>query len=51
MYEKEMSRSIDEHIAKQQNLGHHKKMQLLVARENLKNDVNEVCRQQIVEKS
>ncbi|CAI2734282.1 unnamed protein product [Schistosoma spindalis] len=50
MYEKEMSRSIDEHIAKQQNLGHHKKMQLLVARENLKNDVNEVCRQQIVEK-
>ncbi|VDO73384.1 unnamed protein product [Schistosoma margrebowiei] len=50
MYEEEISRSIDEHIAKQQNLGHHKKMQLLVARENLKNDVNKVCRQQIVEK-
>ncbi|CAH8642103.1 unnamed protein product [Schistosoma curassoni] len=50
MYEEEISRSIDEHIAKQQNLGHHKKMQLLVARENLKNDVNEVCRQQIMEK-
>ncbi|KAH9590457.1 Cilia- and flagella-associated protein 53 [Schistosoma haematobium] len=50
MYEEEISRSIDEHIAKQQNLGHHKKMQLLVARENLKNDVNEVCRQQIMER-
>ncbi|CAH8661333.1 unnamed protein product [Schistosoma rodhaini] len=49
-FEKEMSRSIDECIAKQQNLDHHKKMQFLIARENLKNDVNEVCRRQIMEK-
>ncbi|CAH8571017.1 unnamed protein product [Schistosoma turkestanicum] len=49
-YDKELNRIIDGHIAEQQKIDHHKQMQLLTARENLKNDVNEVCRQQIIEK-
>ncbi|CAH8876195.1 unnamed protein product [Trichobilharzia szidati] len=49
-YEKEINRIIDEHIAKQHKIMHDKELKIRTARENLKNEVTEVCRQQIMEK-
>nr|CAH8875638.1 unnamed protein product [Trichobilharzia regenti] len=49
-YEKEINRIVDEHIAKQHKLMHDKEQKIRTARENLRNEVTEVCRQQIMEK-